>query len=254
MLDSHPLAAMALSPTTRRQASGETAVTTTAEHNAHPVAFAEDNMPETLQAESRSSLGKRHTKRLRATGKIPAVLYGHGEKTVSLAVPADQMTSAIRHGSRVVELKGAVSDSALIRELQYDTFGLEILHIDFARVSADERVHVKVRLELRGTAAGAKEGGVVEHLIHEVEIECPVAAIPEKVILNITDLKLDGSMTVGQATLPEGAKILSGEEEIAVQCQKPLSEDEEAAAAAGEGSEPELIRKEKSAEDEEEKE
>ena len=211
-------------------------------------------MPETLQAEPRPSAGKRHAKRLRATGKIPAVLYGHGEKTISLAIAADQMTLAIRHGSRVVELKGAVSDSALIRELQYDTFGLEILHVDFTRVSADERVHVKVRLELRGTAAGVKEGGVVEHLIHEVEIECPVAAIPEKVVLNITDLKLDGSMTVGQATLPEGATIFSGEDEIAVLCEKPKSEDDEAAGATGDGSEPELIRKEKAAEDEEEKE
>ena len=105
--------------------------------------------------------------------------------------------------------KGAVSDSALIRELQYDTFGLEILHVDFARVSADERVHVKVPLEVRGQAAGVKEGGVVEHLIHEVEIECPVASIPDKVMINIATLKLDDSMTVGQATLPEGAKILS---------------------------------------------
>jgi large subunit ribosomal protein L25 len=212
-------------------------------------------MAETLQAEARSSRGKRNAKRLRAAGKVPAVLYGHGEKTVSLAIPAEQLTAAVRHGSRVVDLKGAVSDSALVRELQYDTFGLEILHVDFARVSADERVHVKVPLEIRGQAAGLKEGGIIEHLIHEVEIECPVAAIPDKVIINVAALKLDESMTVGQATLPEGAKIVSGEDEIAVQCLKPLETEEEAAAAPGaEGAEPELIRKEKPAEEEEAKE
>jgi large subunit ribosomal protein L25 len=209
-------------------------------------------MAETLQAEARSSRGKRNAKRLRAAGKVPAVLYGHGEKTVSLAIPAEQLTAAVRHGSRVVDLKGAVSDSALVRELQYDTFGLEILHADFARVSADERVHVKVRLEIRGQAAGLKEGGIIEHLIHEVEIECPVAAIPDKIFINVAALKLDESMTVGQATLPEGAKIVSGEDEIAVQCVKPLETEEEAAAAPGaEGAEPELIRKEKPAEEEE---
>jgi large subunit ribosomal protein L25 len=212
-------------------------------------------MAETLQAEARSSRGKRNAKRLRAAGKVPAVLYGHGEKTVSLAIPAEQLTAAVRHGSRVVDLKGAVSDSALVRDLQYDTFGLEILHVDFARVSADERVHVKVRLEIRGQAAGLKEGGIIEHLIHEVEIECPVAAIPDKIFINVAALKLDESMTVGQATLPEGAKIVSGEDEIAVQCLKPMETEEEAAAAPGaEGAEPELIRKEKPAEEEEAKE
>jgi large subunit ribosomal protein L25 len=212
-------------------------------------------MAETLQAEARSSRGKRNAKRLRAAGKVPAVLYGHGEKTVSLAILAEQLTAAVRHGSRVVDLKGAVSDSALVRELQYDTFGLEILHVDFARVSADERVHVKVPLEVRGQAAGLKEGGIIEHLIHEVEIECPVAAIPDKVIINVAALKVDESMTVGQATLPEGAKIVSGMDEIAVQCLKPLETEEEAAAAPGaEGAEPELIRKEKPAEEEEAKE
>jgi len=212
-------------------------------------------MAETLQAEARSSRGKRNAKRLRAAGKVPAVLYGHGEKTISLAILAEQLTAAVRHGSRVVDLKGAVSDSALVRELQYDTFGLEIQHVDFARVSADERVHVKVPLEVRGQAAGLKEGGIIEHLIHEVEIECPVAAIPDKVIINVAALKVDESMTVGQATLPEGAKIVSGMDEIAVQCLKPLETEEEAAAAPGaEGAEPELIRKEKPAEEEEAKE
>jgi large subunit ribosomal protein L25 len=208
-------------------------------------------MAETLETDSRSASGKRNAKRLRAGGKVPAVLYGHGEKTVSLAVPSEQIVAAIRHGSRVVQLKGAVSDSALIRELQYDTYGMSILHVDFTRVSADERVHVKVRLEIRGQAAGLKEGGLIEHLIHEVEIECPVASIPDKITINVAAMKLDDSMTVGQATLPEGAKILSGEDEIAVQCIKPKAEDEEGAAAEG-TAEPELIRKEKPADDEEE--
>ncbi len=210
-------------------------------------------MAETLQVEKRKVRGKRNAKRLRGDGKVPAVLYGHGEEAVSLAVPAEQITAAVRHGSRVVQLKGAASDSALIKELQYDTYGLEILHVDFARVSADERVRVKVPLEIRGQAAGVKEGGVLEHLIHEVEIECPVSAIPEKIQINVAELKMDQSYPVGKATLPEGVKIVSSTEEVAVQCLKPLAEEEEAAAGpASEGVEPELIRKEKATEEEEE--
>ncbi len=209
-------------------------------------------MADTLQVESRESIGKRNAKRLRATGKVPAVLYGHGEKAVSVSVPRDQISLAIRHGSRVVQLKGAVSDSALIRELQYDTFGLEILHIDFARVSAHERVKVKVPLELKGQAAGAKEGGVIEHLIHEIEIECPVSSIPDKIIVNISSLALEGAIEVGQITVPEGVKVLSSKDEVAVHCIKPKAEGEEEAAAGGEAVEPELIRKEKPAEEGEE--
>jgi large subunit ribosomal protein L25 len=209
-------------------------------------------MAETLQVESRDTHGKRNSKRLRGEGKVPAVLYGHGKKPVTIVVPADQMAAAVRHGARVVQLKGAASDSALIKELQYDTFGLEILHVDFARVSAHERVRVKVPLEVRGQAAGVKEGGVIEHLIHTVEIECPVSAIPDKLQINVAAMKIDESMTVSQATLPEGVKIMAQADEIAVQCMKPLAEEEEEAAPAGaaEGVEPELIRKEKPAEDE----
>lgn len=208
-------------------------------------------MADTLTVEPRDALGKRNTKRLRATGKIPGTLYGHGEKAVSVAVGADQMAAAIRHGSRVVTLKGAVSDSALIRELQYDTFGTSILHVDFTRVSADERVHVKVKLDIKGTAAGVKDGGVVEHLIHEIEIECPVASIPEKITVNVNNLKLEDAIELGQVPLPEGFKLLSSPEEVAVHCIKPKAEEEGEEAAAG-AAEPELIRKEKAEEAEEE--
>jgi large subunit ribosomal protein L25 len=207
-------------------------------------------MAETLQVEKRDSRGKRHAKKLRAVGKVPGVLYGHGEAAVSIAVGSDQIRSAVRHGSRLVQLQGAVSDSALIRELQFDTYGLELLHVDFARVSADERVDVKVPLEIKGQAAGAKEGGVVEHFIHEVEIECPVSAIPEKIIVNVSNLNLDDSISLGEIPLPDGVKLLSGADEVAVHCVKPMEQDEE--AAAGETAEPELIRKEKATEEEEE--
>ena len=209
-----------------------------------------------LQTKPRDSRGTKNARRMRRTGMVPGILYGHGEATLSVTLVRDDLAKAIRHGARVVDLDQAGKlEKALIREIQWDPLGHDILHVDFARVSADERVHVKVPLEVRGQAAGLKEGGIIEHLIHEVEIECPVAAIPDKVIINVAALKVDESMTVGQATLPEGAKIVSGMDEIAVQCLKPLETEEEAAAAPGaEGAEPELIRKEKPAEEEEAKE
>ena len=147
-------------------------------------------MAEVLQVEARQSRGKRNARRMRRAGTIPAVLYGHGEETVSLAVRTDAMAAAVRHGSHVVELAGAVQQSALIRDLQWDVWGTGILHVDFARVSADETIEVTVSVELRGEAPGVKEGGVVEHLVHEVEIECKATAVPEKIVVNINQLKL----------------------------------------------------------------
>lgn len=204
-------------------------------------------MSDTLQVESRDLQGKRNSKRLRIAGKIPAVVYGHGQESVSIAVAADAMSAAIRHGSRVVQLQGAVTDSALIRELQYDPFGIEILHVDFTRVSAHERVHVKVPIQLKGQAQGAKEGGVVEHIIHEVEIECPVSAIPSKLVINVTDLKLDEEIMLSQIPLPEGVSLMNEDDQVAVHCVRQKEEEE---GVGGEGAEPELIRKEKGEEDE----
>src|SRR5207248_4574726 len=126
-------------------------------------------MAESLNVKARKGKGKREARRLRRGGIIPAILYGHGEKNVSLSVPSDELSTAMRHGSRVVELKGAVQEKALIRDMQWDTYGIDVVHVDFARVSEHERVHVKVKLELRGHPIGAKDGGITEQLIHELE-------------------------------------------------------------------------------------
>ena len=210
-------------------------------------------MAESLTVEVRNDRGKRHAKRLRNGGAIPAVLYGHGEQTVSLTIPRDQFVAAMRHGSRLLELKGGVNESALVRDLQWDIYGTEVLHVDFARVSADERITVTVAVELRGQAPGVRQGGIVKHLVHEIEIECLATAIPDKIQLNINHLELLGSVTVGQLELPEGAKLLSDAAAIAVQCVEPVAEVE-AEAATTEGVEPEVIgRKVEDEEGEEEK-
>jgi len=210
-------------------------------------------MAESLTVEKRPNHGKRHSKRLRQTGAIPAVLYGHGEEPVSLSVPRDAFVSALRHGTRLVELQGAVSESALIRDLQWDTYGTGVLHIDFARVSADEKVKVTVPVEIRGQAEGVRAGGVLQHLVHQIEIECLATAIPEKLQVNVNNLQLNGTILVGQIELPAGVALLSDGEAIAIQCVEPAAEEEAGEGLAGEGAEPEVIGR-KADEEEEEKE
>ncbi|HZZ73263.1 MAG TPA: 50S ribosomal protein L25 [Pirellulales bacterium] len=202
-------------------------------------------MAEKLSVKIRTEHGKQQVKKLRRAGFIPAILYGHGQENVNLAVNAEAVALALRHGSRFVNLTGEVTDSALIRDLQWDTYGLEVLHLDFARVSQDERIHLKVAVELKGTAQGVKDGGVIQHIIHDIEIECTPTSIPEKIFVNVTNLALGAHITAGEIVLPGGAKLLSPDaEEIVAQCVTPAEQPEEG-AAAGEGNEPELIRKAK---------
>lgn len=193
-----------------------------------------------LNVQIRDTRGKRNARRMRADGHIPAVLYGHGEKNVSLAVASIEFATVLRHGSKVVELKGAVNESVLIREIQWDTFGTEVLHLDLTRVSAGESVETTVSLELRGDAPGTHEGGILQNPIHELHIECPVTVIPDKISVNVNSLQLGDSILAGELSLPEGARLLMDPDTAVVLCVQPAAEVDEEAVPA-EGQEPEVI-------------
>lgn len=178
---------------------------------------------------------------MRRAGKIPAVLYGHGQEAVSLSVATDAMEAVLRHGGHVVELTGSVNESALIRELQWNTWGTEVVHVDFSRVSADETVEVTVPVELRGEAPGLKAGGVLEHLLHEIDIECLATDVPDKIRANVNHLVIGQSITVADLKLPEGAKCMADPTDVVVQCVMPTELPEEGEAGEGAEAEPELI-------------
>jgi large subunit ribosomal protein L25 len=175
-------------------------------------------------------------------------LYGHGAEPVSLCVPAEQVSAAIRHGSRLVDLSGAVSEKALIGDLQWDTYGNDVLHLDFVRVSEGERVTLTVSLETRGEAPGVKEGGVLDLVLHELEIECPVTAIPEKILVNVKELHLEQHLTAGQLTLPPEVTLVTDADVTVVTCHA-VSEEGEETAAPGAG-EPEIIGRKAEADEE----
>ena len=113
-----------------------------------------------LSTKARSSNGTQKARQLRRTGLVPAVVYGHKEATVSVALPGEELFQAIRHGTRVLDLKVAgATQAALITEVQWDHLGKEILHVDFIRVDKDERIRVHVPIELKGIAPGSIGGG-----------------------------------------------------------------------------------------------
>jgi large subunit ribosomal protein L25 len=212
-------------------------------------------MSDVLHVEVRQERGSRAAQKLRGAGRIPAVLYGHGEENIALTIPQEEIETAVRHRAHLVNLEGGVTESALIQSLQWDTFGVEILHADLYRVRKGEKHEAVVAVQLRGEAPGAKEGGIVQLVLHEIEIMCPVELIPDVFEVSVNDLHLHGEITAGQIPLPEGASLISNADEVVVHCidaariAAPLDEE---AVPAGEGAEPEVIGRKKEEEGEEE--
>jgi large subunit ribosomal protein L25 len=205
-----------------------------------------------LAAEKRSGRGSRTAGKLRKQGRVPGVVYGHKEETVSVSLDADELASAIRHGARVVDLRtdGAIQ-KAQISELQWDHLGMVILHVDFRRVSADERITVTVPLDVRGIAPGVAAGGILDQPLHTLTVECLAVSVPESIRLNVNELQLGGSIHVRDLHLPPDVKALADPDAIVVHVTAPQAEPE-AAAAAGERAEPEVITQKKAAEEGEE--
>lgn len=206
-------------------------------------------MAEVLNCEKREVTGTLRNRRLRQAGKTPAVLYGRGENLV-ISIDTKDVDSAIRHGSRVVELKGGLNESALIKEVQWDAFGIDVLHIDLTRIDASEAIELTLKVALVGVAPGTKTGGTVKQLIHSVDVKIPATNVPEKLELRINDLELNGSMTVGDIPLPDGAKLITSADDVVVQCVEVVAQEETAEADADAPSEPEVIGRK--SEDEEE--
>jgi large subunit ribosomal protein L25 len=194
-----------------------------------------------ITARPREGLGSRRVKRLRDQGLIPGVVYGHKEAVVPVTLPKKELTTHIDRGAHVFDLSiDGKAEKVLVKDVQYDHLGLEILHIDFARVSLDERVEVTVPLELKGTPKGEAEGGVLQQIVAELEIECLVTDIPDKVTHNVSEMGIDDALHVKDLSLPPGAKAMQ-DPDLIVAMVKVIAEEEAAPAAEGETAEPEVI-------------
>ncbi len=210
-------------------------------------------MTDVLNVTLRDKTGTAPVRRMRRSGLTPAILYGHGEANVNLAVPTSEVEATIRRGGKLVDLRGGVAEKALIRAVQWDAYGARVLHLDLNRVSESERVVVTVPLDLRGEAPGAKHGGVVEHHLFDVEIECPAGEIPERLYANIKTLELGGHVTVGEIELPPHVQMVTPADNVVVTChaQGPGAEVEGPAEGVAGQAEPEVIgRKAEDAEEE----
>lgn len=193
----------------------------------------------TLNTQPRPGSGSRATHKLRKTGLVPAIVYGHKQAAESVAITRDEIAKAVKAGNPIVELKSSKGgQTAQIVAIQWDHLGSTILHADFKRVDRDELIKTHVKLELRGTPIGIAEGGVLDQPIHVLDIECPVIGVPASIRADVTGLHLGQSLHVRELVLPEGVKALMDGEAVIAVVKHPHLEPEPGAAG---GVEPEII-------------
>jgi large subunit ribosomal protein L25 len=209
-----------------------------------------------LAVQPREGSGSLSARRLRKQGLLPAVIYGHKEATVAVTLSHDDFAKALRQGARLVELKAdGATEAAIIQDVQWDHLGKDVLHVDFRRVSRDERVVVSVPLHIRGIAHGATGGAILDQPLHVIDVECLVTAVPDEIRVNVGELQVGQAILVKDLRLPEGVKAMADPDAIVVRVTAPQAEPEAAAPApAPETAEPEVIgRQAKAAEGEGEK-
>jgi len=186
-----------------------------------------------INCEKRDANGSAEARRMRAAGTIPAVAYAHGEEAISLAIKEEELMKLAGHNG-MVELKCSCGKStlAVIKDVQRHPLSNKILHVDFLRVNADETIFVTVPVEVTGEPVGLSQGGQLEIVMHEIEIECKPANVPEVIIADASALALDQAMHVADLKLGEGVTTKVDAEAIVCHVRKPHSAEEAAPAEA----------------------
>ncbi|MBP8912514.1 MAG: 50S ribosomal protein L25 [Phycisphaerae bacterium] len=173
-----------------------------------------------LQAELRERIGSKAASAVRKQGRIPCIVYGHKEEPVAISVNAHDFLEGIHHGHRLVDITiNGTTEKMLVKELQFDHLGRDIVHVDLMRVDVTEMITVDVPVEIKGIAKGTSEGGVVESNTDHLEIECLAINIPEKITVIIKDLGVGETIKAGDIKLPEGVKLVSSPETAVVSCR-----------------------------------
>ncbi|MCB1086472.1 MAG: 50S ribosomal protein L25 [Verrucomicrobiae bacterium] len=193
---------------------------------------------QTLKANKRETSGTTASKRLRREGIVPAVIYGSQQRTYAVQVDAKEFSELLRQQSSDnflinLEIEGAQEKSKLVmvQAVEHNPLSGAVTHIDFHAVKEDETIHANIPIELQGTPAGAKEGGLVEHQIHSIEVFCRPADLPEKLEMDITSLGLGQSLHVRDLVLPKGVETHMDGDVVVVIVTEPR------VAVAAEGTE-----------------
>lgn len=197
-----------------------------------------------IAAKKRPNGGSRNSHRLRLQGIVPANVYGRGQDPVQISVTADAARPLVFSGHKVVDLDiEGTTEKALLREVQWDTFGNHLLHLDFMRIDATQRISVDVPIHLKGTAPGTLTGGILEQPLHALHIECLAIEVPDEIAVRINTLDLGQAIHVRDlADLPASVVVKNPADSIVVHIVQAKAE--EVAPVAG-VAEPEVVGKKK---------
>lgn len=172
-----------------------------------------------LRAEPRSETGKSAARQIRREGRLPAVVYGHGDESRPLTIDShefDRLMSRIHAATTVIELDidGGEPEQVLIREIQRHPFRSEVLHVDFFHIRADEVIRVSVPVHLLGHPTGVEEGGILQQTRHEIEIECLPSDIPSEFTVDVSALEIGDSIHI--ADIDTGTVTILDEADLTV--------------------------------------
>ena len=172
-----------------------------------------------LEAQIRDRTGSKTASAVRRQGRIPAVVYGHQEQPVAVSLDAHDFVEGLHHGARLMDLTLAgKNEKAIIKALQYDHLGRDVIHADLMRVDITEVIKVAVPVELKGTPKGAQEGGVLTAHTTRLEVQCLAINIPELIVVPVKDMEVGQSIHAGQVQLPEGVTLASPVETLIASC------------------------------------
>lgn len=165
-----------------------------------------------LTAELRTETGKGPAHRLRAAGRVPATLYGHGMEPLSISVSGQDLIHLFHRAGQnaLVDLQVDGSEHlAIARDVQRDHLHGRYIHLDFLAIRRDEKIKVSVQVVEVGESVGVEEGGVVEHHLREIELECLPADVPERIEVDITSMRIGDMVHVGEIPPPSGSTFLT---------------------------------------------
>ena len=208
----------------------------------------------TLVVQPRDLIGSRNARRLRKSGLIPGVLYGHGKEATAFAVDPHALRPVLVGGGTHAVLSVTVeghskTHNAIIKELELDRVKSTVTHIDLQEIRLDETIETTVTVSFEGEAIGLKSGGMLDESTREVTIKGLVTAIPERLVLDISAMDINDTAKVGDLVVPEGIEVMNDPEEVLCSLLPPrkveeeLEEGAEGAEGAVAGAEPEVVGK-----------
>ena len=181
-----------------------------------------------LKAEIREDSGTKSAAKLRKQGRIPAIVYGHKEKPVAVSLDAHIFELGLHHGARVLDVQiDGNQQKMIIKDIQYDHLGKDIIHIDLMRVDVSETIKILVPIVLKGIPKGASEGGVITAHADHLEVECLVTNIPESLLVPVKDMDVGHSLHARDVKLPDGVKLVSNPMTLIVSCNVVIAKTTE---------------------------